>query len=134
VNRTPKPPTDSTADLLALCREILACQEGLSARAERVRPRLADGAEADRVKPDLRTQSEDASRLQGLVRRLGEALREARIPPGRREEVRRTLDDLKARLGRVAEEAVADHALISRRGVRIPGVGGRPHPRRPLRS
>jgi hypothetical protein len=134
MDRKPKPPTDSTADLLALCREILACQEGLSSRAARVRPRLEDGAEADRVKPDLRTQSEDADRLRELVRKLGKTLRETRIPPGRQEEVRRTLDDLKARLGRVAKEAASDHALISRRGVRIPGVGGRPHPRKPLRS
>ena len=136
MNRTPKtnPPPDSTAALLALCREILACQEGLSARAAQVRPHLEGGADADRVKPDLGTQAEGAARLQDLVRRLGETLREARIPPGRRDEVRRALDDLKARLGRVAEEAMADHALISRRGVRIPGVGGRPYPRKPLRS
>jgi hypothetical protein len=129
---TPKRPQkpDATAALLKLCEDILACEKALSASAARVRPRLSAGADPDQVRPALQEQAEGAQRLQTLVKALGEKLREARIDPGRREEVRRAVEAVKTRLASLAGEVESDYALTSRRGVRIPGVGGRPYPRK----
>ena len=129
---TPKRPKtpDATALLLALCEDILACEKALSASAAQVRPRLSAGADPDQVKPALQEQAEGARRLQALVKTLGEKLREVRIDPGRQEEVRRAIEGVKTRLACLVGEVEADYALTSRRGVRIPGVGGRPYPRK----
>ncbi len=129
---TPKRPQapDATAALLTLCGEILACEKALSASAAQVRPCLSAGADPDQVRPALQEQAEGARRLQNLVKTLGEKLRGVRIDPGRREEVRRAVEAVKARLACLAGEVEADYAQTSRKGVRIPGVGGRPYPRK----
>lgn len=127
--RQPSPEQDSTA--LALCRDILACGESLSAGAALARPHLTSGADLARVTPGLQRQAEEALRLQGLVHALKENLRKTRIAPEGRDEVRRAVQTVKAFLARLAGQTEGDYALMARRGVRIPGVGGRPYPRRP---
>ena len=128
--RQPHPKTDGTAALLALCRAILACEKDLAAGAALVRPHLSSGADPSRVTPDLQRQAEEALRLQGLVHALGEALQKTRIAPEMQDEMRKALQTAKACLARLAGQTEEDYALTSRRGVRIPGVGGRPYPRR----
>ncbi|MBI2951901.1 hypothetical protein HYY27_07400 [bacterium] len=124
----PIPAQDSTAALLTLCRDILICEEGLSAGAARTRSHLLTGADPDRAA--LQGQADGAGRLQALVNTLGRRLGEASIRPERREEVRRAVETVRARLACLAGAVETDYALISRRGVRVPGVGGRPYPRR----
>ncbi|OGG56833.1 MAG: hypothetical protein A3F84_10575 [Candidatus Handelsmanbacteria bacterium RIFCSPLOWO2_12_FULL_64_10] len=119
---------DSTAALLTLCRDILVCAEGLSAGAARTRSNLLAGADPDRAA--LQGQADGAGRLQALVKTLGRRLGEASIHSERQEEVRRAVETVRARLACLANAVETDYALVSRRGVRIPGVGGRPHPRR----
>lgn len=128
--RRPAQTPDATAALLALCRDILACEKDLSASAAQIRPCLSAGADPDQVKSALQGQADSARRLQTLVKTLGEKLDEAGIDPGRWEEVRRAVEAVKTRLACLAGEVEADYTLISRRGVRIPGVGGRPYPRK----
>jgi hypothetical protein len=123
----PIPAQDSTAALLALCQDILVCEEGLSAGAAQARPHLLAGADPDRAA--LQRQADGAGRLQALVKTLGRDLSEASIHPARREEVRRAVEAVQARLACLAGAVESDYALASRRGVRVPGVGGRPYPR-----
>lgn len=136
MTRTVKPqrPSRNAPDpsdaLLALCREIVACQECLSNCAVQLRPHLQAGAEAENLAPVLQRYREEADRLQALVSALGKKLREASPAPGRREEVRRAVEDVKTRLAQLVEESGDNYTAVSRRGVRIPGVGGRPYTRK----
>lgn len=126
--KQPPAPAQDSAALLTLCRDILICEEGLSAGAARTRSSLLAGVDPDRAA--LQGQADGAGRLQALVKTLGRRLGEASIPPERREEVRRAVETVRARLACLAGAVETDYALISRRGVRVPGVGGRPYPRR----
>lgn len=121
---------DPADALLALCREIVACQEALSACAAQARSHLQDGLDADRMKPAFQRHAEEAARLRTLVDALGKSLKERAVAPGRREEVRQAVEGVKMRLARLADETDANFATASRKGVRIPGVGGRPYPRK----
>lgn len=132
--RQPTPGTDSVAALLGLCRDIFACQDDLSVGAAQVRPYLSSGADAHRVTPMLQQQAEGAVRLKTLVETLGRRLGEARTDARQRDEVREAVEAMKVRLADLVGEADANYSLISRRGVRVPGVGGRPYPRRPLKT
>jgi hypothetical protein len=123
----PIPAPDSTPALLALCQDILVCEEALSAGAARARSSLLAGADPDRAA--LQGQADGAGRLQALVKTLGKRLGQAGIRPERREEVRRAVETVQARLACLAGAVETDYALASRRGVRVPGVGGRPYPR-----
>ena len=125
----PKAPDPADA-LLALCREIVACQEALSACVAQARLHLQAGLDADRMRPVFQQHAEEAARLRTLVDALGERLREKSVAPGRREEVRQAVEGVKARLARLVDQTDANYATASRKGVRIPGVGGRPYPRK----
>jgi len=128
MSKQPPSTPDSTAALLTLCQDILACEEGLSAGADRARSNLLAGADPDRAA--LQGQADGAVRLQALVKTLGRRLGQASIRPERREEVRRAVETVQARLACLASAVESDYALAFRRGVRVPGVGGRPYPRR----
>lgn len=119
---------DATAALLTLCRDILVCEEALSAGAARLRSNLLAGSDPDRAA--LQGQADGAGKLQALVKTLGRNLSKASIHPARREDVRRAVETVQARLACLAGTVETDYALASRRGVRVPGVGGRPYPRR----
>ena len=129
--RRQPPKTPDPADaLLALCREIVACQDALSASVAQARSHLQDGLDADRMKSAFQQHAEEAARLRTLVDALGKSLKERAVAPGRREEVRQAVDGVKARLARLVDQTDANYATASRKGVRIPGVGGRPYPRK----
>ena len=120
----------SSAELLYLCSEIRACGEDIASTSAQIRPHLSDGTDPRRLAPALRQQLEKADRLTGLVRSLGNSLGAARIEPERRAEVRESIRSLQGLLEDLARRTGTDQALTSRRGLRIPGLGGRPYSRR----
>lgn len=132
MRESPRPgkPEDPTEAILALCREISACQESLLEETGRSRSHLQAGADLEEMKPAILGQAEGAGRLQSLVESLGKGLRERPIPPGRLEEVQKAVEEIRVCLAKLADHTGEAFALASRKGVRIPGVGGRPYPRK----
>lgn len=121
---------DEADALLSLCREISACQETLSRCAAEARTRLQAGVDADKMNPAFQQHAEGADRLWTLVETLGKRLREKPVASARREEVRQAVEEVKVRLARLADQTGDTYAVASRKGVRIPGVGGRPYARK----